>query len=165
MKPQAAKPTPHAGGRPAKFDEPRRPVTVTLPERILDRLAEIDGDRARAIVKAVEATSARDGQRRDAVDSLDLGGNASLLTVVENRFLRAIPWLRLIEIAPGRNLLSLGPGATIEKLEVALGDLLDTSSDATDDERRTIELLLERLRTPRRRKAVHTEDILVIRGK
>ena len=44
-------------GRPAKFAEPSRPVTVTLPERILDLLAAVDSDRAQAIVKAVEAIS------------------------------------------------------------------------------------------------------------
>ena len=42
-------------GRPAKFAEPSRPVTVTLPERILDLLAAVDSDRAQAIVKTVEA--------------------------------------------------------------------------------------------------------------
>ena len=46
------------GGRPAKFDEPSRPVTITLPDRILERLEEIDGDRAKAVVKAVEAVLA-----------------------------------------------------------------------------------------------------------
>ena len=45
-------------GRPAKFAEPSRPVTVTLPERILDLLAAVDSDRAQAIVKTVEAISA-----------------------------------------------------------------------------------------------------------
>ena len=45
---------PNPGGRPAKFDEPSRPVTMTLPDRILDRLAEIGDDRAKAVVKAVE---------------------------------------------------------------------------------------------------------------
>ena len=29
------------GGRPAKFDEPRRPVTVTLPEPLSARLFEL----------------------------------------------------------------------------------------------------------------------------
>ena len=38
------------GGRPAKFDEPSRPVTITLPDRILDRIKEIDDDRAKGIV-------------------------------------------------------------------------------------------------------------------
>ena len=44
-----------AGGRPPKFDEPRRPVTVTLPKRTLSALAALDADRARAIVKLVDA--------------------------------------------------------------------------------------------------------------
>ena len=39
----------HPGGRPAKFAEPSRPVTVTLPERVLQLLAAVDADRAKAI--------------------------------------------------------------------------------------------------------------------
>jgi hypothetical protein len=42
-------------GRPPKFRESRRPVTVTLPETTLARLAAINTDRAQAIVKAVGA--------------------------------------------------------------------------------------------------------------
>ena len=52
--PKPPKKSASKGGRPAKFDEPSRPVTITLPDRILDRLKEIDADRALAIVKAVE---------------------------------------------------------------------------------------------------------------
>ena len=36
----------HPGGRPAKFAEPSRPVTVTLPERVLQLLAAVDADLA-----------------------------------------------------------------------------------------------------------------------
>ena len=48
-------------GRPPKFTEPRHAVTMTLPERILDRLAEIDPDRTRAVVKVTEAVTGMDG--------------------------------------------------------------------------------------------------------
>ena len=151
------------GGRPAKFDEPSHPVTMTLPDSILERLAEIDTDRAKAIVKAVEAVLGKASQQTDMVSELRVDENETLLTVSDNRLLRSIPWLTMIEIAPGRHLLSLQKGVTIEKLEVTLGDLLDVQSDATPAERRTLERLVECLRTPRRNRAIRTEEILVIR--
>ena len=67
--------TSKGGGRQPKFDEPQRPVTVTLPKRTLSALAALDADRARAIVKVVDAA---------------LSGNRSGAKLVE-----------VIEVAPG----------------------------------------------------------------
>ena len=151
------------GGRPAKFDEPSRPVTVTLPDRILDRLTEVDADRARAIVKAVEAVLGDAPVRTEVVRELRFDKDETLLTVADNRLLRSIPWLTMIEIAPGRHLLSLKKDISIEMFEVTLCDLLDAHPDATPSERRTLERLVECIRTPRRNRALRTEEILVIR--
>ena len=154
------------GGRPAKFDEPSRPVTITLPDRILDRLAEIDGDRAKGIVKSVEAALAGGacGPTEAAVGELRAAKDESLLVVARSRLLASIPWLRMVEIAPGRHLLSLQDGVPIEKLEVTLEDLLDTNPDASDAERNVLRTLLSRIRAPRRSQAVRKEEILVVRS-
>ena len=157
-------PTPRAaskGGRPAKFAEPRRPVTMTLPERILDRLAEIDADRARAVVKAVEAALGGD-RAVEPVGELRIASDETLLTIADSPLLRRLPWLTLIEVAPGRHVLSLRDGVPVEKLEVALEDLLDAG--APPAERRVLRRLLDRIRTPRRNRAVRTESILVVRS-
>lgn len=153
------------GGRPAKFDEPSRPVTITLPDRILDRLAEIGDDRAKAIVKAVEAVLAGGpcGLAAEPVGELAVAKDESLLVVARSRLLAAVPWITLIEIAPGRHLLSLRDGATIEKLEVTLGDLLDSNPDASQAERNVLRTLLSRIRAPRRNQAVRKEEILFVR--
>ena len=159
-------PTPRAaskGGRPAKFAEPRRPVTMTLPERILDRLAEIDADRARAVVKAVEAALGGVPDRAvEPVGELRIASDETLLTIADSPLLRRLPWLTLIEVAPGRHVLSLRDGVPVEKLEVALEDLLDAG--APPAERRVLRRLLDRIRTPRRNRAVRTESILVVRS-
>ena len=157
-------PTPRAaskGGRPAKFAEPRRPVTMTLPQRILDRLAEIDADRARAVVKAVEAALGGD-RAVEPVGELRIASGETLLTIADSPLLRRLPWLTLIEVAPGRHVLSLRDGVPVEKLEVALEDLLDAG--APPAERRVLRRLLDRIRTPRRNRAVRTESILVVRA-
>ena len=98
------------------------------------------------------------------VNELRVNDEEVLLTVADNRLLRAIPWLTMIEIAPGRHLLSLKDRASIEKLEVTLGDILDAHPQAKPAERRTLERLLECLRTPRRNRALRTEDILVVQS-
>ena len=41
----------NGGGRPPKFDEPSRPITLTLPESTLEGLRQIDADRGQAVVK------------------------------------------------------------------------------------------------------------------
>lgn len=151
------------GGRPAKFDEPSRPVTMTLPDRILDRLAEIGDDRAKAVVKAVEAAFGGGDRPLPPVDELPLRDDESLLVVSRSRLLAGIPWLSMIEIAPGRHLISLKEGVPIEKLEVALEDLLDGDAEIKEGERRILRMLLSRIRTPRRNRAVRTEQILVVR--
>ena len=151
------------GGRPAKFDEPSRPVTVTLPLRILDRLAEIDADRAKAIVKAVETVLGGEEESPETIRELPISDDETLIAIADNRFLRRIPWLTLIEVAPGRHLLSLKDGVPVEKLEVTLGDILDAPGDATPAERDVLRQLRDCLRAPRRNRAVRPEAILIIR--
>lgn len=152
------------GGRPAKFGEPSRPVTVTLPLRILDRLAEIGGDRAQAIVKAVETVlGGTKEEPSPSVRELPVSNDEALIAVTDNRFLRRIPWLTMIEVAPGQHLLSLKDDVPVEKLEVTLCDILDSAGDATEAELGVLRQLLDVLRTPRRNRAVRPEAILIIR--
>ena len=162
--PKTTKSSRPKGGRPAKFDEPSRPVTVTLPERTLLNLARIDADRAVAIAKAVDAVVGGVDDPAPVVGELPIARGRALLTVADNRFLRTIPWLTLIEIAPGRHILSADNGVSVEQIEVSLVDLLETATDATDEERSALRLLLDRLRAPRRNRAVEVTEILVIQS-
>lgn len=150
------------GGRPVKFAEPSRPVTVTLPLRILDGLAGIDADRAKAIVKVVEAAIGKKDAPHPPVYELPIGQEESLLAIADNRFLRRIPWISLLELAPGRHLVSLKSGVSLEKLEVTLGDILDAPGDATPAELALLRQLRDRIRTPRRNQTVRPEAILII---
>ncbi|MGH6635657.1 MAG: hypothetical protein ACRED0_05815, partial [Gammaproteobacteria bacterium] len=70
-------------GRPPKFRGPRRPITVTLPENTLARLASIDPDRARAIVKATDTIMPFDAESHKQVE--------------------------LVEVAPGLGIIIVGP--------------------------------------------------------
>jgi hypothetical protein len=89
-------------GRPPKFQEPRYPVTMTLPKRILDQLAEIDPDRTRAVVKVTEAVMGAGQGPFKPVELIEMAPGKSLIVVGPSKALRSIPWLRLIEITPAR---------------------------------------------------------------
>ncbi len=117
-------------GRPPKFNEERRPVTVTLPQRILDLLAEVDADRARAIAKVTEAAVGRDRPENRQVELVEIAQGRCVVVISQSECLRKIPWLKLAEISPARNLLIIPPGTPIETLEVSLLDLIEDA--ATD---------------------------------
>lgn len=119
-------------GRPPKFNETSRPVTVTLPRRILDLLAQVDPDRARAITRVTECAIGRDAPEKRPMELIEIEPGRYVLVVAQHPALRRIPWLRLVEIAPARHLLVISPGTPIEMLEVALLDLIEAAS-ATED--------------------------------
>lgn len=110
-------------GRPPKFREARHPVTMTLPERVLNLLAEIDPDRAQAVAKAAEAVAGAAAKQFKPVNLVEMAPGKALIVVGPNKALREIPWLKMIEIAPTRYLLTVPPGTPVEALEVALRDL------------------------------------------
>lgn len=149
------------GGRPRKFSEKTMPVTMRLPVSAVQRLARIDADRTRAVVKALDVALGEDPSG-SFVRKLPISADEALIIVPDCPHLRRIPWLRFIEIAPGKNLLSVQKGVPIEKFEVTLGDVLDSAEGLGDDERATLRSLLECIRTPRRNQAMRTEEILLV---
>jgi hypothetical protein len=151
------------GGRPPKFAEPRHPVTMTLPKRILDQLAEIDQDRANAVVKVTEAVSGKGRVHFRPVELIEMHPGKSLIVVGPSKALKKINWLRMIEIAQARYLLSLPSGTPIEALEVALRDLLHDSE--LQENKREISILnelLDILGHQRRARRLSKSEILVI---
>src|SRR5215813_253062 len=93
--------TKNKNGRPPKFHEPRRPVTVTLPESTLARLASINADRARAIVKVTDAAMP-EGAKQEGVRVVEVSPGLGVIIVGPSQMLRKIQWLRLVEVAPTR---------------------------------------------------------------
>jgi hypothetical protein len=152
-----------SGGRPPKFQEPRHPVTMTLPKRILDQLAQIDPDRTRAVVKVTEAVSgARQGVFKP-VELVEMAPGQSLIVVGPSQALKQIPWLATIEITPARYLLAIPSGTPIEALEVALRDLYN--DPALKNNERECAILLELLNLigqQRRSRRMSKAEILII---
>ena len=153
------------GGRPAKFAEPSSRVTVTLPVRTLGLLAAISDDRAKAIARAVDAAAGLESclAAETSILRLPFGPNESILAVPDNSLLRAISWISLVEIMPGRFLIVISGDETPEKFEVALGDILETPPhDATQAEIETVLALLKEIREPRRRQSLSLKSLLVV---
>jgi hypothetical protein len=151
-----------AGGRPPKFDEPRRPVTVTLPERTLARLAAVDDDRATAIVKLVDSTLPR-SNGRSPIDVVEVAPGAAIILVGPSRSLRKIPWLKLAELSPGRHLLTVVPGTPIESLELAILDLLEKLPPSERYERRILDELRQLIGSERREQNISKFEMLYVR--
>jgi hypothetical protein len=150
-------------GRPAKFSEPRRPVTMTLPERILSQLADIDPDRSRAVVKVAEAIFGTGKGKFKPVELVEMAPGKSLIVVGPSKTLKKIPWIKLIEIARTRYLLTISPGMSIEAMEVALRDLLPNPM-LLKNERETIVLqeLLNLIGHQRRARRLSKAEILIV---
>lgn len=151
------------GGRPPKFAEARRPVTVTLPERVLDKLASVDLDRAKAIVKCVEAVTGSGAGALKSVELVEVVPGKSLIVVGPCRALARIDWLRLVEIAPARYLLVLPSGTPVETLELAVHDLLeDLDRDGDAGDRAILEELRQMIGGGRRRRSVTKAELVFI---
>jgi len=151
-------------GRPPKFEEARRPITVTLPERILQQLAALHGDRARAIVKATTLAIGFSPEERPLVDVVEVRPGESIIIVGPSRRLKEIPWLRLVEVAPARHLLVIPSGTAIEQLEVAVSDILDRLPPEEKYEHELLDELHRLLRQRRRQQDVSKAEILLIRS-
>jgi hypothetical protein len=136
-------------GRPPKFQEPRRPVTVTLPESALARLDAIDPDRAQAIVKATDAAMPLDGKRNKPVELVEVMPGLGVIIVGPSRYLQKVKWLRLVEVAPTRFLLVIPSGTAVDSLEVAIIDLLEKREPHDKRERSILEQLRDLMRTLR----------------
>ena len=159
----SAEQKPNLGGRPPKFEEPCRPVTMTLPVRILEKLSVIDPDRTLAVVKATEAVMGRGGKPAKPVELVQMAPGKSLIVVGSSLALRQIPWLRLIEIAPTRYFLTIPSGTPIEALEVALADLAhDPEWPKNQREMQVLEDLQQLIGQHRRSMRLSKAELLII---
>ena len=149
-------------GRPPKFDEPSNPITVTLPSRTLQQLQRIDSDRGKAIVKCVDEIAARSLSDENKVQIIKVSENSGLLVIGRCRCLESIPWLRLVEIAPARFMLSIAPGTNVTSLEVAVMDLVEHNAADDEYEKGLLEELRLCISHHRRQEIVTKGEILFV---
>ncbi|MFN8390781.1 MAG: hypothetical protein U0136_10865 [Bdellovibrionota bacterium] len=152
----------NVGGRPRKFNESSRPITVTLPDRTLRLLASVDRDRARAIAKATDWITRANEETHPPLDLVHVGDQQAVIVTGPSRSLQEIPWLRLVEIAPARFLLVIPTGSPIERLEVAIVDKLEHLNHDDAYERDLLTKLKACLTEQRRSGVVSKAEILFV---
>lgn len=150
------------GGRPPKFSEPRRPITVTLPERTLERLEEVDRDRARAIVRLADHECLQRSTSSAEVEVAEVAPGSGIILVGPMRSLGRIGLLRLVEVAPRRYLLTVPSGTAVESLEMELMDLMESLPATEEAERPGLERLRQILNHQRKRKTMSKREFLLI---
>lgn len=148
-------------GRPPKYQEPSRPVTVTLPVSTLDGLSRIDSDRSRAIVRVTEKALKPSGEEPVLAEIVKVVPETGLLIVGPNSVLPRIPFIRLIEVAPERFLIALEVGHDFKSLELALLDIVNEIPDAR--EHQLVGELLEHIRNLRKSDRVRMGEILFVK--
>lgn len=149
-------------GRPPKFQEASRPITVTLPERVLKALESVSGDRAEAIVKCVEAVVGKGSDVLPAVELIEVIPGKALIVVGPSRLLKQTGWLRMAEIGPARYLLVLPSGTPVETLEVGIQDLIERLTPDEEGERRILSELRALLADQRRQKMVSKAELVFV---
>jgi hypothetical protein len=157
----AKKSTP-AVGRPPKFLEPRRPVTMVLPESTLARLEALDSDRARAVVKATDAAIPSDPKSHSGVEIVEILPGVGIIVVGPSRYLQQIPWLRLVEMAPARYLITIPSGTSVDSLEVAILDMMENIGAEDAWEKSVLMQLRTVIATVRRAKGLSKAEVLFI---
>lgn len=149
-------------GRPPKFLEARRPITVTLPERTLKQLEAIHPDRAQAIVKAVAAVWTDGIDQSRLIKVVNISPENAIILTPPCKALQRIPFLSMLEVFANRYLLAIPSGTAVESLEVALMDLLDNLPEEDQSDRPIIESIKSLLRAQRHRKSVAKAEILFV---
>ena len=139
-------------GRPRKFAEPSRAVTLTLPEHIIDELGKVDADISRAIVRVTERTRRSRPSSAPAAELARFGRHAVIL-VAPSPALAQVPGVELVPMPDGRALIAIERARTIADLELMLEDALDGEQLSKIDQA-TFRSVLSILREARRSKVV-----------
>ena len=138
---------------------------MTLPEDVLQRLAALDADLARAIVTLVESNGA---PRVRAVAPAEISsyGNHAVIIVTPVKALKRIAGVELVPIGNGRALISLEHPRSVPQLELAVRDAIDRGG-VTAIERQTLELIAGILQQTRRSHGMVLEErtIMVLEAK
>jgi hypothetical protein len=133
-------------GRPRKFTLPSRPVTLTLPDRVIDALGAVDPDLSRAVVRLAQPELAK---RPHPPAELATFGRRSVIVVNPTRTLDRQPGVALVHLPDGRALISFDQTTTIAGLELMIADALDGDGLSKQD-RGIFEAIAGILRSARR---------------
>jgi hypothetical protein len=145
-------------GRPSKFGRPSHPVTVTLPDDVVTAFRAVDSDLSRAIVHVSETATVRP---RGPSVTLSRYGHSAVIVLTPNRAIERLAGVALVPLPDGRALISLDQATSVAEFEVLVRDALDSES-TTQDERTSLQLLGDLLRSARRSRNVRLSQRSII---
>ena len=96
------------------------------------------------------------------VDLVDVSPGLAIIIVGPSQLLQRIEWLRLVEVAPMRFLLSIPLGTSIDSLELAVIELLEDTKPYDDREGSLLSQLRDLIRTLRRRGELSKAEMLFV---
>lgn len=132
-------------GRPLKFGRPTKPLSLSLPDDVVDWLTGLDPDPAWAIVglfeKARQRSSGKHGQQAELVQ---LPGKRGLILVAPDAF-DGLEGVSVIRLSDGRGFLALEAGKGYADLELAVADQLDAPGIGPE-RRKSLAIIRQQLR-------------------
>lgn len=149
-------------GRPPKFAEPSRPVTVTLPERVLKKLQMINNDRGLAITKATDNLVPDSKLQRPPLEIVPISDGQGLIVIGFSNVLAQMPGIQLVEISPLRYIISMQQGSSVDSFELALTDSLDCLPAGETPETALLRELRDILTKIRRKQGMMKAEILLV---
>jgi len=115
-------------GRPRKFGRLARPVTITLPEDLLERVRAEQVDLGRLIVDLFDSR-----KTSDTPVQLAEFGQGALILVPAASALRRVSGVELIPLSNGRAMIALDQPMSTSDLELTLRDTLADATLAAAD--------------------------------
>ena len=109
-------------GRPRKFNEPSRAVTLTLPEGVVAALEAIDPDLSRAVVRVTQPELTK---APHPPAELSTFGRRAVIVVNPSRTLEERTGIVLVPLPDGRALISFDESMTVARLELMVQDALE----------------------------------------
>jgi hypothetical protein len=149
-------------GRPPKFPEPSRPITVTLPERILRKLQMIDNDRGAAISKAADHFIPDTESQANLLEIVPINDSNGLIVISYSQILGQLPHVQLIEVSPQRYIISMKPGTSVDSFELALKDIIENEPIKATTELQLLQNLCKILTKIRREQGMQKAEILLV---
>jgi hypothetical protein len=133
-------------GRPRKFAQPSRAVTLTLPEIVIDALEAVDSDLSRAVVRLAQPEAAK---RPHPPAELVTFGRRAVIVVNPTKTLEQRTGVVLVPFSDGRALISFDNSMTPARLELLIQDALD-DHDLPEEDGRVFESIRDVLKETRR---------------
>ena len=154
-----------SGGRPRKFAEPSRPITLTLPESTLRELQQVHPDLSHAIVKLARRALYSGDEQKPLVEILKTSDEDGIIVVGPSQALSQISFLHLVEVAPARYLLALDFGYDFKSLEIAINDVLDDVPQSDKRERELLVQLRQHIKSLRKSDSMSRAEIIFARSR